>query len=371
MAASSYSSSFSCLWLLLALALAADGVFRQAEARAFFVFGDSLVDSGNNNYLATTARADSPPYGIDYPTHRPTGRFSNGLNIPDIISQSIGSEPTLPYLSPELTGQKLLVGANFASAGIGILNDTGVQFVNIIRISQQLAYFQQYQERVSRMIGREQTTKMVNQALVLITLGGNDFVNNYFLVPYSARSRQYALPDYVKYLITEYRKILQRLYDLGARRVLVTGTGPLGCVPAELGMRSRDGNCVPELQQAAGLFNPQLIQMINSLNQKLGSHIFIAANAQEMHNDFIRDPAAYGFVTSKIACCGQGPNNGIGLCTVVSNLCPNRDLYAFWDPFHPSEKANKIIVQQIMTGSTKYMSPMNLSTIMALDSSMA
>ncbi|KAD3068529.1 hypothetical protein E3N88_36409 [Mikania micrantha] len=97
-------------------------------ARAFFVFGDSLVDNGNNNYLLTSARADSPPYGIDYPTHRPTGRFSNGLNIPDLISQKIGSEPTLPYLSPELNGNKLLVGANFASAGIGILNDTGIQF---------------------------------------------------------------------------------------------------------------------------------------------------------------------------------------------------------------------------------------------------
>jgi hypothetical protein len=35
-------------------------------ARAFFVFGDSLVDNGNNNYLATTARADSPPYGIGF-----------------------------------------------------------------------------------------------------------------------------------------------------------------------------------------------------------------------------------------------------------------------------------------------------------------
>lgn len=57
------------------------------EAGAFFIFGDSLVDSGNNNFLVTTARADAPPYGIDYPTRRPTGRFSNGLNIPDIISQ--------------------------------------------------------------------------------------------------------------------------------------------------------------------------------------------------------------------------------------------------------------------------------------------
>lgn len=59
------------------------------EGRAFLVFGDSLVDSGNNNYLATSARADAPPYGIDYPSHRATGRFSNGLNIPDLISYSL------------------------------------------------------------------------------------------------------------------------------------------------------------------------------------------------------------------------------------------------------------------------------------------
>lgn len=61
----------------------------QVKSRAFFVFGDSLVDNGNNDYLVTTARADNYPYGIDYPTRRPTGRFSNGLNIPDIISKHI------------------------------------------------------------------------------------------------------------------------------------------------------------------------------------------------------------------------------------------------------------------------------------------
>jgi hypothetical protein len=97
--------------------------------RAFFVFGDSLVDSGNNNYLMTTARADLPPYGLDYPTHRATGRFSNGLNVPDIISEHMGADPVLPYLSPHLDGEKLFIGANFASAGVGILNDTGIQFV--------------------------------------------------------------------------------------------------------------------------------------------------------------------------------------------------------------------------------------------------
>ncbi|XP_061366372.1 GDSL esterase/lipase At5g18430-like [Gastrolobium bilobum] len=340
-----------------------------AKPRAFFVFGDSLVDSGNNNYLATTARADSPPYGIDYPTRRPTGRFSNGLNIPDLISQRLGAKSVLPYLSPELRGDKLLLGANFASAGIGILNDTGAQFLNIIRMYRQLDYFEEYQRRLTSQIGAARTMTLVNQALVLITVGGNDFVNNYYLVPFSARSRQYTLQDYVKILIIEYRKLLERLYDRGARRVLVTGTGPLGCVPAELAMRGTNGGCSAELQRAAALYNPQLQHMIQGLNKKIGRDVFIAANTARMHFNFINNPRAYGFTTSQIACCGQGPYNGIGLCTPLSNLCLNRNSYAFWDSFHPSEKANKLIVEQIMSGSTKYMNPMNLSTILALDAS--
>ncbi|KAM5561782.1 GDSL esterase/lipase LTL1-like [Rosa sericea] len=360
----------SSLVLIFSLVLTALGSFgtQQVEARAFFVFGDSLVDNGNNNYLLTQARADAYPYGIDYPTGRPTGRFSNGYNIPDFISQELGSESTLPYLSPELNGERLLVGANFASAGIGILNDTGIQFVNILRMYRQFEYFQEYQQRVSALIGAEQTERLVNGSLILVTVGGNDFVNNYYLVPYSARSRQYSLPDYVKYLISEFRNLLLRLYDLGGRRVLVTGTGPLGCVPAELATRSSNGQCSAELQRAAGLFNPQLTQMLNGLNRELGADIFIAANTQLSHSDFVTNPQAFGFTTSKIACCGQGPYNGLGLCTGVSNLCPNRDLYAFWDPFHPSERANRYIVQNILTGSTEYMNPMNLSTILALDS---
>lgn len=76
----------SLAFALILTVLVCAAIVPQVQARAFFVFGDSLVDSGNNDYLVTTARADSPPYGIDYPTRRPTGRFSNGLNIPDLIS---------------------------------------------------------------------------------------------------------------------------------------------------------------------------------------------------------------------------------------------------------------------------------------------
>lgn len=86
----------------------------------------------------------------------------------------------------------------------------------------QLEYFQQYQSRVSQLIGPGQTQRLVNQALVLITVGGNDFVNNYYLVPFSARSRQYSLPDYVRYVISEYRKILMVFFVIFLLHTLLT-----------------------------------------------------------------------------------------------------------------------------------------------------
>jgi len=45
---------------------------------AFFIFGDSIVDVGNNNNLQTFVKANFFPYGRDFVTHNPTGRMSNG-----------------------------------------------------------------------------------------------------------------------------------------------------------------------------------------------------------------------------------------------------------------------------------------------------
>lgn len=83
-----------------------------------------------------------------------------------------------------------------------------IEQVNIIRIGDQLRYFGEYQRKLRAFAGEEQAARLVSGALVLITLGGNDFVNNYYLVPMSMRSRQYALPDYVRLIVSEYRKIL-------------------------------------------------------------------------------------------------------------------------------------------------------------------
>lgn len=54
---------------------------------ASFIFGDSLVDAGNNNYISTLSKANIPPNGIDFKPSggNPTGRYTNGRTIGDII----------------------------------------------------------------------------------------------------------------------------------------------------------------------------------------------------------------------------------------------------------------------------------------------
>jgi len=57
-----------------------------------YIFGDSLTDVGNNNFLQySLAKSNYPWYGIDYRGGQATGRFSNGRTIGDFICMSCNS----------------------------------------------------------------------------------------------------------------------------------------------------------------------------------------------------------------------------------------------------------------------------------------
>ncbi|OIV94854.1 hypothetical protein TanjilG_22051 [Lupinus angustifolius] len=88
---------------------------------AVIVFGDSIVDPGNNNNISTVIKCNFLPYGRDFAGgNRPTGRFSNGLVPSDIIAAKFGVKKLLPaYLDPNLQLQDLLTGVSFASGGAG------------------------------------------------------------------------------------------------------------------------------------------------------------------------------------------------------------------------------------------------------------
>ncbi|RHN50271.1 putative triacylglycerol lipase [Medicago truncatula] len=97
-------------------------IFTLPLAPALYVFGDSLLDNGNNNFLPTLARANFLPYGVDFP-RGPTGRFSNGRTVADFLAEYLGLPYSPPYLS--FGGLGSLSGVNYASGSCGILPESG------------------------------------------------------------------------------------------------------------------------------------------------------------------------------------------------------------------------------------------------------
>ncbi|KAJ6322535.1 hypothetical protein OIU77_012388 [Salix suchowensis] len=88
---------------------------------AILVFGDSTVDSGNNNEIDTLFKANFRPYGIDYHGHTPTGRFSDGRLIPDFLASILKIKHSVPpFLKPNLSDHEIVTGVSFASSGIRI-----------------------------------------------------------------------------------------------------------------------------------------------------------------------------------------------------------------------------------------------------------
>jgi hypothetical protein len=120
-------------WLLYTISGGAPAV---AKVPALFVFGDSTVDTGNNNFISTVVRSDFAPYGRDLASGQATGRFSNGRLAIDFISEAFGLPPLVPpYLDPDNGMSRVATGACFASAGAGYDNATSDLFVRRRRLN--------------------------------------------------------------------------------------------------------------------------------------------------------------------------------------------------------------------------------------------
>ncbi|KAI9157191.1 hypothetical protein LWI28_018215 [Acer negundo] len=136
------------------------------------IFGDSTVDTGNNNYIKTLAKGNYLPYGQDFPGHIPTGRFSNGKLVPDFIASALGikSEAVPPFLDPNLSDDQLLSGVSFASGGSGF-DDLTTLASKAITVSKQIKLFRDYIRRIKGIVGEEKAKKIISGSLVVISAG--------------------------------------------------------------------------------------------------------------------------------------------------------------------------------------------------------
>ncbi|KAJ8766448.1 hypothetical protein K2173_022507 [Erythroxylum novogranatense] len=333
-----------------------------SKLEATFVFGDSLVDAGNNNYILSLSKANYIPNGIDY--GKPTGRFTNGRTIVDIIGQELGlQDSTPPYLAPTTVGSVVLRGANYASGGGGILNHTGKIFGGRINMDAQIDNFANTREDMIEMIGVSAVSDLLRKALFSVTMGSNDFINNYLTPVLSAAEQKLVSPEvFVGSMIARFRLQLQRLYNLGARKIVVVNVGPIGCIPFERELNPAEGeNCASFPNEMAQLYNKELRSLVEELSGNLEGLHLVYANVYNIVSDILQNYISFGFENANSSCCYRaGKFGGLIPCGPSSKVCFDRSKYVFWDPYHPSEAANLVLAKRLLDGDSTDVSPMNI-----------
>lgn len=331
---------------------------------ALYVFGDSLVDVGNNNYIQDSLLKANYPYnGIDYPGGKPTGRFSNGKNAADFLAEKVGLPTSPPYLAN--TSDVFLKGVSFASGGSGLFNTTGQGFLRkTLSLPRQVDYFTALRERLVEQLGPAAAQQHLSKSLFLVVIGSNDA----FAYFESSNNRKFmkVTPDqYVDQMVSILQGLLKQIYSLGARKFVVVGLGSLGCCPAQRHDTSNE-QCNQDINSLVIKYNQKLASMLAGLKSVLSGFSYSLFDTYTALLDIIGNAAAYGFTEAKAACCGFGKLNADVFCTPLAVYCSNRTDHVFWDKVHPTQATDKLMVDSIYSGSQPQVSPINVMQLVAL-----
>nr|XP_016503651.1 PREDICTED: GDSL esterase/lipase EXL3-like [Nicotiana tabacum] len=314
--------------------------------KAVFAFGDSIVDQGNNNNITTLLKCNFQPYGKDFMGGMPTGRFSNGKTPADLIAEELGiKEFVSAYLDPNLKSEDIKTGVSFASGGCGYDPQTAT-IGAAIPLSTQLTQFKEYIVKLKGLVGEEEANYILKNSLFLVVAGSDDLANTYFT--YGVRLKQ-DINSYTDLMVAEASKFLKELYKLGARKCCIFGIPPIGYLPSQRTLAGGINRvCVQEYNEAAQLANTKFSITFDSLSKKLPQSRLVLVDIYNPLLDLILNPQKYGFEEVEKGCCGTGKIEVTLLCNKFSGTCEDDTKYIFWDSYHPTEKAYRTIVDQII-----------------------
>lgn len=322
-------------------------VHAKPQVACFIIFGGSISDVGNNNNLITTVKSNYRPYGIDF-ARGPTGRFTNGRTVVDILAQLLEFEGFIPPFA-NIPGNILdFEGVNYASGGAGIRPESGKHRGDNIDLRRQIINHKiiTYPKIVALRGGWEKANEYLSKCLYHVNIGSSDYINNYFLPQIYPTSQQFTLDQYADDLIARLSQNIQDLQDVGARKFALVGLGRLGCTPFA---RLTNGSCDERLNVASSIFNVKLRTLVDQLNNNLSpinNSNFIFVNTTALR---LTSSQAQGFTVTNASCCPT--RRGSTLCDPNQTPCNNRSQYVYWDGIRPSDSINQIIAKLQYNGS--------------------
>ncbi|KAJ0043236.1 hypothetical protein Pint_18912 [Pistacia integerrima] len=212
----------------------------------------------------------------DIPFHGFTGRFTNGRTIADFTAEFLG----LPYSPPYLS---LINNESVPVTGLNFHLPPAASFLKVE------AHY-------------------------------NDYMCNYLQPKFFNTSKIYAPQPFAQLLIDALSPKLERLYNLGARKIVMFEIGAVGCIPA---IKREGVKCVEDKNQLVSYFNDGLLAMLRNLTTTLKGFQLCLTNANN-------------------PCCTTW-RNGESACIPFLKPCPKADKFYFWDGFHPTEAVHSLI----------------------------
>lgn len=80
---------------------------------------------------------------------------------------------------------------------------------------------------------------------------------------------------------------------MGARKLVLHGLGPLGCIPSQR-VKSKKGQCLKRVNEWVQEFNHKAKRLTTTLNGRLPNAQFLFADTYPAVLDLIENPTAYG-----------------------------------------------------------------------------
>ncbi|GMI80138.1 hypothetical protein like AT1G71691 [Hibiscus trionum] len=343
---------------------------------ALYVFGDSNIDAGNNNYLPTIARANYTPYGIDFGGGEPTGRYTNGRTAADFIAQLAGLPFPPPVLGMSAAEMNYtLTGVNFGSDSGGIqdippeaarifvsfppqlLCELEITSFNCFSTLNPQGHVLSFQEQIqlfnmtarsiqNQFSSHESFAQYMSKSLFFINIGTND-LGVYWQLGQQQKPRKNAT-EYALDLSDKLSHGLKAIYELGARKFLVNNVSPLGCGPSNINTYKPNTTCVEDINQRVSYYNGLLPNMLANLEASLEGSTFVVCDLYRVFEDVYAQPAAYGFRNVSGFCCPDSAGNGTRECAKAGVPCMDRQTIVFFDPFHPTEAVNFLSVRRFL-----------------------
>ena len=157
----------------------------------------------------------------------------------------------------------------------------------------EIEYYKEYQKQLQGYLGDEKANNVLSEALYLISIGTNDFLENYYVVP--GRSSDYSVGEYEDFLAEIARDFITGLYQLGARKISLGGLPPMGCLPLERTTNLLFGSgCVEEYNDVARDFNEKLRGLVEKLNKELAEINLVFSNPYDILSEIIEHPHSFG-----------------------------------------------------------------------------